>query len=236
MSLLKKWEKESLGLVAHIRSVHEESKRTYGSPRVHAELCDRGIRCCKNRVARLMSQMGIQARHKKKFKATTDSDHRLPVYENKLNRAFDTKAPNTAWAADLTYIWTREGWLYVAVVLDLFSRRVIGWSMQERRGKALVANALSMALGQRKPVDKVLHHSDRGSQYASKEYQEILKGAGITCSMSRKGNCWDNGVVESFFSTLKREWVQGKTYQNRSQARADLFHYIEVWYNRKPHQ
>jgi putative transposase len=180
-----------------------------------------------------MRQMGIQAKHKKTFKSTTDSDHRLSVHENRLNRAFDTKAPNTAWAAGLTYIWTREGWLYVAVVLDLFSKRVIGWSMQERMGKEIVADALSMAPRQRKPVERVLHHSDLGGQYASKEYQEILKCAGITCSMSRKGNCWDNAVVEIFFSTLKREWVLGKTYQNRSQARSDLFHYIEDWYNRK---
>ncbi|MEM5789189.1 MAG: IS3 family transposase, partial [Syntrophobacteraceae bacterium] len=198
---------ENLRLVTHIKAVHEESGKTYGSPRIHAELCSRGIRCGKNRVARLMKQKGIQSRHKRKFKATTDSNHQLPVYENRLNRSFDVSAPNTSWVADITYIWTREGWLYLAVLLDLFSRRIIGWSMSERMEKQLVIDALLMALGQRRPAVGMLHHSDRGSQYASKEYQALLRDAGISCSMSRKANCWDNAVSESFFSTLKREWV-----------------------------
>lgn len=226
-------DKENVRLVTHIKAVHEESRRTYGSPRIHVELCKRGIRCGKNRVARLMKQRGIQAKHKRKFKATTDSDHQLPVHENQLNRSFDVSSPNMFWAADITYIWTREGWLYLAVILDLFSRKIIGWSMKERLEKHLTIDALLMALGNRKPVGGVLHHSDRGSQYASKEYQALLNQAGISCSMSRKANCWDNAVVESFFSTLKREWVEGKSYRTREEARADIFYFIETWYNRK---
>jgi transposase InsO family protein len=225
--------RENLRLVTQIKAVHEESRKTYGSPRIHAELCSRGIRCGKNRVARLMRQRGIQARHKRKFKATTDSNHQLPVYENRLNRSFDVSTPNTSWAADITYIWTHEGWLYLAVILDLFSRKIIGWSMSDGMEKQLVIDALLMALGQRKPGVGMLHHSDRGSQYASKEYQTLLRDARISCSMSRKANCWDNAVLESFFSTLKREWVQGKKYRTRSEAKADIFYYIETWYNRK---
>ena len=180
-----------------------------------------------------MRQKGIQARHKRKFKATTDSNHHLPVYDNCLNWAFHVASANMSWVADITYVWTREGWLYLAVILDLFSRKIIGWSMKERMEKQLVIDALLMALGQRKPVRGMLHHSDRGSQYASKEYQALLKESGISCSMSRKANCWDNAVVESFFSTLKREWVQGKGYRTRSDARSDIFYFIETWYNRK---
>jgi transposase InsO family protein len=226
-------EKENVRLVTHIKAVHVESRKTYGSPRIHAELCGRGIRCGKNRVARLMKQRGIQARHKRKFKATTDSSHHLPVHENRLNRSFAAASPNTSWAADITYIWTHEGWLYLAVILDLFSRKIIGWSMKDRMENQLVLDALLMALGQRKPLEGMLHHSDRGSQYASREYQALLEASGIGCSMSRRANCWDNAVVESFFSTLKREWLEGKRYRTRLEARADIFYYIESWYNRK---
>lgn len=225
--------KENVKLAAHIKAIYEESKQTYGSPRVYLELSDRGVRCGKNRVARLMRASGIQAKHKKKYKVTTDSNHQLPVHENKLDRCFAVEAFNTVWAADLTYIWTREGWLYLAVLMDLFSRRIIGWSMQETMATRLVIDALKMGLGQRRPRGEMLHHSDRGSQYASKDYQKLLEENGIVCSMSRKGNCWDNAVVESFFSTLKREWVQGKRYLSRAEARADIFHFIEIWYNRK---
>jgi putative transposase len=225
--------RENIRLVTHIKAVHKESGNTYGSPRMHVELCNRGMHCGKNRVARLMKEEGIQAKHKRKFKRTTDSDHSLPVHENLLNRCFGVEAANRTWGCDITYIWTREGWLYLAVVLDLFSRRVIGWSIKARMQKRLVIEALQMALGRRGPARGVLHHSDRGSQYASGEYQALLSQAGISCSMSRKGDCWDNAVVESFFSSLKREWVQGKGYRTRSEARADLFYYIEAWYNRK---
>jgi len=225
--------KENVSLLTHIKAIHEESKKTYGSPRIHVELGNQGIRCGKNRVARLMRQSGIQAKHRRKFKATTDSKHNLPVQGNSLNRSFDVASPDTSWVADITYVWTREGWLYLAVILDLFSRKVIGWSMGQRMGKQLVIGALLMALGQRRPAGGLLHHSDRGTQYASHEYQAILKNAGIRCSMSRKANCWDNAVAESFFSTLKREWVNGKRYQTRTEARADIFSFIETWYNRK---
>ena len=220
-------------LVTHIKTVHQESRKTYGSPRIHAELCSRGIRCGKNRVARLMKLRGIQARHKRKFKATTDSNHHLRVHENRLNRSFTAASPNTLWAADITYIWTHEGWPYLAVVLDLFSRKIIGWSMKDRMENQLVLDALLMSLVQRKPLEGMLHHSDRGSQYASREYQALLEESGIGCSMSRRANCWDNAVVESFFSTLKREWLEGKRYRTRAEARADIFYYIESWYNRK---
>jgi transposase InsO family protein len=226
-------EKENVRLVTHIKSIHEESKKTYGSPRIHVELRSRGIQCGKNRVARLMRHKEIRAKHKKKYKATTDSNHPLPVHENRLNRSFGVGSANKSWTADITYIWTREGWLYLAVILDLFSRRIIGWSMSARVEKQLAIGALLMALGRRKISPGVLHHSDRGSQYASKEYQSLLGQSGLSCSMSRKGNCWDNAVVESFFSTLKREWVEGKNYRTRKEAKADIFYYIESWYNRK---
>jgi putative transposase len=222
-----------LKLITHIRAIHEESKHTYGSPRMHTELRSRGVRCSRNRVAKVMREEGIRAKHKRKFKATTDSNHKLAVHENKLNRSFEVKAPNRVWACDITYIYTREGWLYLAVILDLFSRKVIGWSMQERIDKKLVIAAITMALRARRLDGDLVHHSDRGSQYASLDYQQILKEAAITCSMSRKGNCWDNAVAESFFSSLKREWVQEKNYETRAEARADIFHYIEIWYNRK---
>lgn len=220
-------------LIDRIRAIHEESRKTYGSPRVHAELACRGILCGENRVAKLMREAGIQARHKRRFKATTDSAHRLPVQENQLNRSFTVHEPDRVWASDITAIWTREGWLYLAVVMDLYSRKIIGWSMQEKMEKKLVIAAITMALQARSPTHRLLHHSDRGSQYASKDYQAVLQAAGITGSMSRKGNCWDNAVVESFFSSLKREWVEEKNYQGRSEARVDVFQYIEVWYNRK---
>lgn len=228
-----KKEREKVRILTHIKAIHEESRKSYGSPRVHAELCSRGIECGENRVAKLMREEGIRAKHKKKYKATTDSNHELAVQENKLNRSFEVSAPNRVWAADLTYIRTAEGWLYLAVVLDLFSRKVIGWSMRETMEKRLVMDALSMALGQRVIEGEILHHSDRGSQYASHDYQEMLSRAGITGSMSRRGNCWDNAVAESFFSSLKREWVQDRTYRTRAEARENIFHYIEIWYNRK---
>jgi putative transposase len=225
--------RENLVLETYIRSIHEESRKTYGSPRVHAELGARGLRCSENRVARLMKKFGIQAKSKRKFKVTTKSDHKFAVHENKLERRFGAQAANTVWAADLTFIWTREGWLYLAVVLDLFSRRVVGWSMQATMEKSLAIEALRMALGRRFPSGSLVHHSDRGVQYASRDYQAILAEAGIVGSMSRKGDCWDNAVVESFFSTVKRELTDWRRYRTRAEAAADLFQYIETWYNRK---
>lgn len=220
-------------LLVEIKTIYTESKRRYGSPRIHRKLRQRGIRCGQKRVARLMREHGLQARRRRRFKATTDSKHTLPVAENVLERKFDVEVPDARWAADITYIWTRQGWLYLAVVMDLFSRRIVGWSMQETMERSLVISALEMALKARRPPPGLLHHSDRGSQYASGDYQELLRQAGCTCSMSRRGNCWDNAPVESFFSTLKMELVHEQRYETRQQARAEIFEFIEVWYNRQ---
>ncbi len=180
-----------------------------------------------------MRQSGTRPEPARRFVATTDSKHALPVHENLLDRQFEPQAADTRWSCDITYVWTREGWLYLSVVLDLFSRKVVGWSMQPTLERGLVVSALEMALLQRKPSAGLLCHSDRGSQYASLDYQALLQGSGIVCSMSRKGNCWDNAPVERFFATRKRELVHRRQYQTREEARADIFKYIEVWYNRR---
>lgn len=226
-------ESENRKLLVEIRAVYNESRQTYGSPRIYRTLKKRGLCCSENRIARLMRTHGIQAKQTKRFKATTDSRHRLPVAENVLDQQFESAACNETWAADITYIWTREGWLYLAVVMDLFSRRIVGLSMQRVMGRQLVIDALRMALGRRQPGPGLLHHSDRGSQYASGDFQRLLTAAGIVCSMSRKGNCWDNAPLESFFATLKTELVYHRRYRTRAEARSDLFEYIETWYNRK---
>lgn len=225
--------KQDRRLVVEIKAIHRQSRQTYGSPRIHDQLKDRGIRCGKKRVARLMQLHGLRAKQTRRFKATTDSKHTLPVAENVLSRQFTPSAPDVVWAADITYIPTRQGWLYLAVVLDLFSRRVVGWSMHKRLDRSLVLDALQMALRERSPGPGLIHHSDRGSQYASGDYQALLEAQQMICSMSRRGNCWDNAPVESFFSTLKRELVHHRRYQTRAEARAELFEYIEVWYNRR---
>lgn len=219
-------------LLTEIRAIYVESKRRYGSPRIHKKLRQRGIRCGQKRVARLMRASGLRAR-RRRFQVTTDSKHTLPVAENVLERQFEVEVPDARWAADITYIWTRQGWLYLAVIMDLFSRRIVGWSMQETMERSLVVSALEMALGARRPPPGLLHHSDRGSQYASGDYQEFLRQAGCTCSMSRRGNCWDNAPVESFFSTLKIELVHERRFETRQRARAEIFEFIEVWYNRQ---
>lgn len=226
-------EREDRRLLVQIRSVHAESRQSYGSPRIYRELKDRGIEVGEHRVARLMRQHQIRPRQAKRFRATTDSRHSLPVAENRLERQFAVDRPNAVWAADITYIWTSEGWLYLAVVMDLFSRRIVGWSMQQTLGRPLVIEAMRMALSSRRPEPGLLHHSDRGSQYASKDYQALLASYGIRCSMSRRGDCWDNAPVESFFSTLKRELIHYRRYATRKEAQQDIFEYIEVWYNRK---
>lgn len=220
-------------LSQEISEIHLESFGTYGSPRVYRELKRRGKRLGENRVARLMRKDGLRAKTKRKFKATTDSRHHFPVAPNLLNREFTPEEPNQAWASDITYVWTAEGWLYLAVVMDLFSRAIVGWSMSERMTRALVIDAFVMAVKRRNPPPGLLHHSDRGSQYASVDYQAILAKHGIICSMSRKGNCWDNAPVESFFGTLKREHVFHNRYGHRAQARQSIFIYIEQFYNRK---
>ena len=225
--------KEDDALLIEIKTIYAESKGRYGSPRIHRMLCQRGIRCGQKRVARLMREHGICARRVRRFKATTDAKHTLPVAENVLDRQFEVAVPHARWAADITYIWTRHGWLYLAVVMDLFSRRIIGWSMQQTLERSLVVDALEMALRARHPPSGLLHHSDRGSQYASGTYQDLLRRAGCRCSMSRRGNCWDNAPVESFFSTLKMELVHERRYETRQQARAEIFEFIEVWYNRQ---
>lgn len=216
-----------------IRAIHKELKGSYGSPRMVRELRDRGFPAGKERVERLMRDNGIRARHKRRFKATTDSKHALPVAPNLLDRNFQPAAPNQVWSADLTYIWTDEGWLYLAVVLDLFNREVVGWSIKPRMTADIVMDALSMAWFRRRPAPGLMHHSDRGSQYASHAFQARLQEYGMVCSMSRKGNCWDNAPTESFFNSLKNERVHGTRYDTRAAAKADLFDYIEPFYNRK---
>jgi transposase InsO family protein len=219
-------------LVVAIRAIHDEVKARYGSPRMHAELVARGNPCCLNTVARLMRREGIAAKTKRKFRVTTDSNHGRPVAENVLDRRFEPEAPNQAWAADITYVATGEGWLYLAAVEDLHSRRIVGWSMSERIDSRLVVDALEMALAARRPGQGLVAHSDRGSQYASEHYQGLLARHGIVCSMSRRGNCWDNAPMESFFASLKKEMTHGEIFATREEARSSLFEYIEVFFNR----
>jgi transposase InsO family protein len=223
-------------LGTQIDAVFLESRRTYGSPRIHAVLRDRGHRLSRKRVARLMREKGITPRVRRRTRATTtDSRHPLPVAPNRLNRDFSSiTVPNTAWVADITYIATLEGFLYLAVVLDLATRRVLGLAMSSRLDTGLVVEALALALGRCGERGRgVLHHSDRGVQYASREYQAMLVENGLVCSMSRKGDCYDNAIVESFFHTLKTELVHRQTYATHEDARASLFEYIEVFYNRR---
>ncbi len=219
-------------LVVQLKAAYHQMKARYGSPRLHAELVARGESCCVNTVAQLMRQHGIAAKTVRKFRCTTDSNHDRPVAENFLNRQFEPTAPNRAWVADITYIPTREGWLYLAAVEDLYSRQVVGWAMGERIDSRLVVEALAMAVQRRRPGADLVAHSDRGSQYASDHYQRLLANEGITCSMSRRGNCWDNAPMESFFASLKKELVYGEDYQTRAEAKASVFEYIEVFYNR----
>ena len=218
-------------LLVEIRAIHAEFQARYGSPRVHAELTARGHDCCVNTVAKLMREQGIRAKTARKFRGTTDSNHDLPVADNLLDRQFDRAAPNEAWVADITYIPTREGWLYLAAVEDLYSRRVVGWSLAEHLESRLVYDALALAVERRWPSAGLLAHSDRGSQYASEHYQLLLGKHGITCSMSRRADCWDNAPMESFFASLKKELVHGVDFATRAQARAAVVEYIEVFYN-----
>jgi putative transposase len=219
-------------LLVQIRTSFERSDRTYGSPRVWHDLRAWGISCGLNRVARLMLLEGLQARRKRRRLPSDQGDRpESSIAPNLLDREFEATAPNQRWVADFTYIWTGEGWLYVAVVLDLFSRRVVGWSMNEQMTAQLVADALLMALWRRGRPQELMHHSDQGSQYTSEQFQRLLADQGITCSMSRSGNVWDNSAMESFFSTLKTERVSRKVYATREQAKADVFDYVERFYN-----
>jgi transposase InsO family protein len=221
-------------LLGSIREIFAASGETYGSPRISHELRERGVACDKARVERLMRENGITPPRKKKYRVTTDSNHPNPVAPNILHRDFTSPGPNCRWAGDITYVWTWAGWLYLAVVLDLFSRRVVGWAMDSRLDtESLPLRALQMALANRAPERGLIHHSDRGTQYTSKEYQELLKARGIVCSMSRRGDCWDNAVVESFFATLKLDLIFRETFRTRQEARLAIFNYIEVFYNRQ---
>lgn len=221
-------------LLTRIKLIHGTSKKTYGSPRIHAQLRRDGIRVGRKRVARLMKVGGIEVRIRRRFRVTTNSKHTHPIAPNILKRRFSLrqiKAVDRVWASDITYIDTLEGWLYLAVIIDLRSRRVIGWSMSHRIAETLVLDALRMALLGRKPGRGILHHSDRGSQYAGNAFRKLLRAHGIRCSMSRKGDCWDNAVVESFNATIKTELIHRTKWTTREQARAAIYTYIETWYN-----
>ena len=220
-------------LLKEIREIHSASRQTYGSPRIHAELRARGFATSKNRVVRLMRVAHLCARRKTKRKVvTTDSQHSFPVAPNRLNRDFEAQRPNEKWVTDITYIPTAEGWLYLAVVMDLFSRKVVGWAMEATLESSLVEKAFQMAVQNRQNVHGLLHHSDRGSQYAGHPYQKLLNVHNIQVSMSRSGNCYDNAPMESFFGTLKNEQVHYQEYQTRLEAKTDIFAYIEGFYNR----
>ena len=223
-------------LLVQIRAVFEQHRRRYGSPRIYAELRAAGVKCSRKRVARLMRQEQLRACRPRHYRKTTDSNHSHPVAANLLERRFavqEVKEINRAWVGDITYIFTREGWMYLAVLLDLYSRRVIGWAMDSSLGEELVQRALKMALTNRQPTAGVIHHSDRGSQYAAREYQGHLAESGLLCSMSGKGDCWDNAPVESFFATLKKELIHQRQYARRKEAQLEVFEFIEVYYNRQ---
>lgn len=226
--------KANRALLEDIRRVHTGSRRRYGSPRVHASLQAEGKRVGCNRVARLMHAHGIQAHRKRSFRKTTDSNHDFPPAPNLLAREFSSAvAPNQVWLADMTYIATGEGWLYLAAVLDLFSRKIVGWAMSETMPQELTLAALHMAITNRQPGPGLLHHSDRGSQYAAHAYRRVLDEHAMQCSMSRKGNCWDNAPMESFFGSLKTELDSDSPFETRQAARTALFRSIEGWHNRQ---
>ncbi len=220
-------------VLERIRAIHKENHEIYGAPSITVELNETGTPASKGMVARLMRKNGIRSKIRKKYKATTDSNHNLPVAENILNREFTSLSRDRKWVSDITYIGTDEGWLYLAGILDLFDGAVVGWSMDIRMNKSLVINALTEACGRRNPKPGLLLHSDRGSQYCSKEYQKELRNKNIVCSMSRKGNCWDNAPMESFWGKLKTEWLYGKRFRTREEAKQAVFEYIELFYNRK---
>ena len=218
-------------LKERIRSIFDASRETYGSPRIHDELQDEGIRCGRKRVARLMKEERLRPKKARRFRRTTVASEAHPKAPNLLDRQFQVSSPDTAWAGDITYLWTTEGWLYLAVLLDLYSRRVVGWALSTSLSQELAITALDKALFERDPEAGLLHHSDRGGQYTSNSYRKRLEDTGLVVSMSRKGDCWDNAVVESFFATLKTEL--GDTFSSRKAARAALFDYIEIFYNRQ---
>ena len=220
-------------MVEWVKDIAKSSKYTYGSRRMKKALNALGYPVSRDKARKLMKEAEVRAKQIKKYKVTTNSNHKQPVFENRLNREFAVAQPDRVYAADVTYIWTQEGWLYLAVVIDLCSRKVVGWSMNSRMKAQLVCDALQMAIWRRKPEAGLIHHSDRGSQYASKAFRRLLKAHGIEGSMSRKGDCWDNAVVESFFGSLKQERVHWNHYQTRYEAQQDILEYITMFYNSK---
>lgn len=219
-------------LAEHIKSIFQANRGVYGSPRVHAELRDEGMKCARKRVARLMHEQGLYAKRPRHRTITTHSDPEAKVAPNLLQRDFSAQRPNTKWVVDTTYIWTAQGWLYLAVVLDLFSRMVVGWSMAATQDATLVIQALQMAIICRRPPAGLLHHSDRGSTYTSESYQALLQQEGMVVSMSRTADCYDNAAMESFFHSFKGECIEGLSLQTRTQARSIIFEYLETFYNR----
>lgn len=220
-------------LAREMRIAFDRSRQTYGSPRLTVELKESGVSCSENRVARLMHLSGIRAIGKRKYRVTTNSKHNHPVAENLLNRNFSADFANEVWLSDITYVWTTEGWLYLAGVIDLYSRMLVGWSMSHRITAELTLDALRQAIARREIRPELMHHSDRGGQYAATEYQKLLTETEMICSMSRKGDCWDNAPMESFFATLKAELVYREQFKTRQEAKAKIFEYIEVFYNRQ---
>ena len=214
-----------------VKRLSEESDYTYGSRRMKHALNALGYPVSRQKARKLMREAGVKVLQRKKYKVTTNSNHKQPLYENLLQREFDVAQANRVYASDITYVWTQEGWLYLAVVIDLYSRKVVGWSMNRRMNASLVCDALTMAIWNRRPESGLICHSDRGSQYASKMYRNLLKANNFPGSMSRKGDCWDNSVVESFFGSLKQERVQRRHYQTRREAQQDILQYIAMFYN-----
>ncbi len=227
-----KRKKEDEALLEVIKESYKESRGTYGSPRMAIDIREKGMPCGENRVARLMKRNNIAAKTRKKFKATTQSKHKFPVAPNLLKRNFSASAPNQVWLSDLTYVWTEEGWLYLAVILDVFNRQIVGWGMGDRLTADLVLRAFHQAVGMRHPAPGLIFHSDRGVQYACSEFRKVLQENKMIQSMSCKGNCYDNAMMESFFHTLKTELIYFRKYQTQMEAKGEIFEYIGVFYNR----
>lgn len=222
-----------LELLSKIKESHKHSRGRYGSPNIHRDLCEWGYGCSRKRVLRLMKEGGIRSKTVKRFRITTDSKHKLPVAGNLLQRNFRVSGPSKAWVSDITYVWTHQGWVYLCVILDLWDRKVVGWSIGKALGASLVVEAICNAVVRRRPIEGIVFHSDRGVQYCSEAVRSQLRRYGMVQSMSRKGDCWDNAVAESFFGTIKRELIYHETYYDKAEARLSIFEYIEGWYNRK---
>lgn len=220
-------------LVVKIEKIHQGSRKTYGSPRIYQCLKAMGEKCSKSTVERLMREEGIRSKMRRKFKTTTDSNHSLPVAKNIVKRNFTATEPNRLWCTDITYLWTDEGWLYLAAIIDVFSRKIVGWAMKDRLTLPLALEALAMAVARQKPGAGLMHHSDRGCQYAAHDYRKALALNAMVASMSRRGQCWDNAMMESFFHTLKTEHVYHERFTTKAQARSSVFEWIEVFYNRQ---